>query len=358
MKLDDQKLKRVSEVLQVEIDTGRLPGAVVSVGVGEAVLYEASFGYAEKAPGVVRRMSNETIFDLASLTKVTATLPAVLALIEDGEIRLNDPVATFIPEFSHKSPQQPESTVTLHHLLTHSAGLPAHRQYYLEFANAEDILAAVRRQPLAYHPGSRVVYSDIGFILLGEIVREVTGQKLNEFARERVFEPLGMKWTSFCPPQELYGRIAATAEQPVSGVTVGTVHDENSAALHGVSGHAGLFAPLSDLVKYQQMWLGYGPSVLSPWMRQKAVQLHTAGLNGKRGLGWVRRMDDYDHTGDLWPETTVGHTGFTGTSLAFDPATKLWMIILTNDVHYGREQRRMIRLRGLLHNLVGACVVD
>lgn len=352
VRLDPKKLEHVGAVLEEEITLSRLPGAVVCVGIGSEVLYQGAFGFAENLHGVSRPMQTETIFDLASLTKVTAVLPSVLCLVEDGKIRLNDAVATFIPEFG----EQEEDKVTIRHLLTHSSGLPSHRAYYREFSNREEILEAVRRQPRRSAAGTEVVYSDIGFILLGEVIREVTGKPLDEFVQNRVFAPLGMNFTTFCPPKQWRERIAATEEDPVAGVKVGTVHDENAAALGGVSGHAGLFAPASDLVKYVQMWLGGEPSLLSPWMREKAVSLQTPGLDGRRGLGWVARRDAYDHTGDLWPDTAVGHTGFTGTSIAFDPVSELWMIVLTNDVHYGRNRRRMIRLRGLLHNIVGAAV--
>ena len=136
------------------------------------------------------------------------------------------------------------------------------------------------------------------------------------------------------------------------------VHDENAYAMGGISGHAGLFAPVSDLVKYLQLWLDREPSVLSQAIRNVAVQCHTLHLNGRRGLGWTCRHDDHDHTGDMWPESSVGHTGFTGTSIAFDPKTKLWMVLLTNDVHYGRESKTIVRLRGRVHNVIAAALTE
>jgi CubicO group peptidase (beta-lactamase class C family) len=271
-------------------------------------------------------------------------------------LRLSDPVIRFIPTFVGAE----KEGVTLRHLLTHSSGLPAFREFYRRLSNRDEILAAVIAEPLETSPGAQVVYSDLGFILLGEIVQRVTGQTLEAYARHQVFEPLGMVNTQFCPPRELALRTAATEDVPGRGVKVGVVHDENAEALGGVSGHAGLFAPARDLIRYLQMWLGLPESddnVLSATIRHLAVQPQIHGMNAARGLGWVLRGDAYDHMGDLWPQTGAGHTGFTGTSLAFDPASGLWIVLLTNCVHYGRENHLMRRLRPLIHNVVAATLL-
>ncbi|QSO50719.1 serine hydrolase [Alicyclobacillus curvatus] len=352
MKLNTSKLKRLDDFLQSEVDAGRLPGAVYAVGIGEDVMHEHALGYAENLHGVTRPMKADTIFDLASLTKVTAALPSVLQLLDAGLIRLNDSVGLFLPEFSQGS----KSSVSIRHLLTHSSGLISHRNYYELASSRAELLKLVAGESLDVPPDTTVVYSDLGFILLAQIVESVTGQQIDQYAAEHIFAPLGMHETVYCPDEGLHARIAATEEFPNLGVKVGVVHDENTYAMGGISGHAGLFAPLSDMVKYTQMWLSDENPVLSEAVRKAAVRSYTEHLNGHRGLGWTCRRDAYDHMGDLWPETAVGHTGFTGTSVALDPVSKLWMVFLTNDVHYGRENKTIVRLRGRVHNMVAAAL--
>jgi CubicO group peptidase (beta-lactamase class C family) len=350
------RLSRLGELLQTAVDAESLPGAVLAAGIGQDIVYEQALGFAERLHGVIRPMTFDTQFDLASLTKVVATLPSILLLVERGELLLSDPITRFIPTFTGAEKER----VTLRHLLTHSSGLPAHREFYRQWSGHDEILAAVIAEPLEAPPGTQVVYSDLGFILLGEIVQRVTGHPLEAYARHQVFKPLGMLNTRFCPPRELAPDIAATEDVPGQGVKVGVVHDENAEASGGVSGHAGLFAPARDLIRYLQMWLGSSESdghLLSAATRHLAVQSQTQGMNAARGLGWVLRGDTYDHMGDLWPQTGAGHTGFTGTSLAFDPVSGLWAVLLTNRVHYGRENHLMRRLRPLIHNIIAASLL-
>ncbi len=352
LKLNIGKLEALTQLLQREIPS-KIPGAVISIGIDKEVIYKKTIGFAENKNGITRLMQEDTLFDLASLTKVTATLPSVLSLIDDGKILLTDPVSKFIPEFAEGN----KSAVTVRHLLTHTSGLPPFRLYYKDYSIKEDILRAVRRESLENDPGSAVVYSDLGFILLGQIVEEVTEKSLDIYAKERIFDPLRMTNTCFCPSEDKKLSCAATEEMFGNPPKVGVVHDENAQALQGISGHAGLFAPMSDLIKYVQFWVDMKQDVLSPAIKRISTSLQTSKLEGNRGLGWVCRHDVYDHVGDLWPETTVGHTGFTGTSLAFDIDSRLWMVVLTNDVHYGREHKTIVRLRRVMHNLVGAALM-
>lgn len=357
----EKHLNRIDVLLSDAVDQGILPGAVVMVGKGPEVVYETAFGFAEHLHGVRRPMRLDMLFDLASLTKVVATLPSLLLLLDQGHIRLADPVGRFLPEFSGG----PKARVTVRHLLTHSSGLPSHREFFKTCVTPHEVLTAVKQEPLEAEPGMRVVYSDLGFILLGEVVHAVTDKTLDQYTHKNIFAPLGMTETQFCPHAGLMERIAATEDVPNRGVKVGVVHDENAEALGGVSGHAGLFAPAQDLVRYLQMWLGVPSaggisrsSVLSTAVKQLAIKAHTEELGAHRGLGWVRRGDAYDHMGDLWPTTAVGHTGFTGTSLAFDPVSQLWTVMLTNSVHFGRENPPTLRLRPLVHNIVAAAMAD
>ncbi|WP_067930062.1 serine hydrolase domain-containing protein [Alicyclobacillus kakegawensis] len=344
------RLTALGSRLQQEVDSFRIPGAVVALGNRQEIVYFETFGYAENRNGAVRKMSPDTLFDLASLTKVVATLPSLLMLMDDGRLRLSDKVVDFIPEF-------PDHEVCVLHLLTHTSGLPASRPYHRICKTPDDIWHRVRTETLEYQPGTRVVYSDVGFMLLAQIIQVVSGQPIDEYARQHVFQPLRMNRTTYCPSRELQNLCAATEASHNGPAKVGIVHDENAEAMGGISGHAGLFAPMTDLIRYVQMWTSLQYALLSSVVRRVAVRCHTADLDGRRGLGWVCRGDRYDHMGDTWPQTAVGHTGFTGTSLAFDPETGLWMILLTNDVHYGRENRTIVRLRSLLHNIAGSAIV-
>ena len=195
MKLDIAKIRRLDSLLQTEIDEGRLPGAVYSVGIGKDLLHENALGYAENLHSNVRPMQMDTIFDLASLTKVVSTLPSILLLVDQGQIRLNDRVALFLPEFSISS----KSDVTIRHLLTHSSGLASHRKYYSICSSRDEILRMVINESLDTPPDTKVVYSDLGFILLSEIVEVVSGKRIDQFATEQLFRPLGMNDTQYCP---------------------------------------------------------------------------------------------------------------------------------------------------------------
>ncbi|WP_035462113.1 serine hydrolase domain-containing protein [Alicyclobacillus macrosporangiidus] len=356
MKFDTDKLDFIGQTVRSEVESGRLPGAAFAAGVGEEVILQDAIGYAENHHGVVRLVEVDTLFDLASLTKVVATLPSILSLVDDGVIHLSQPLVEFFPDFATGDPRKEH--VTVFHLLTHASGLPAHRPYYRTCQAPSDVVSAVLNEPLEAEPGSRVTYSDLGFMLLGELVRVVTGQRIDEYVRRRIFSPIGMCQTTYLPDASWHDRIAATEVQDGRGPKVGIVHDENAEAMGGISGHAGLFSRLSDVVRYIQAWLDPSCDVLSQSVRLSAVRCQTRGLNGARGLGWVCRGDTFDHMGDLWPTTAVGHTGFTGTSVAFDPISRLWFILLTNDVHYGRDRRITKRLRPRLHNLVVAAIRD
>ena len=358
-----------------------IPGAVLAAGVRTAqpmLLHVA--GDAQRDGQARRPMTSETIFDLASLTKVTATLPCVLRLTATGAMSLDDPVRRFLPGFAGAG----KDRVTVRQLLAHTSGLPDHRTYYEYLSDAASVRAAVLAEPLAAAPGSVFRYSDLGFILLGEIAQTVSGSALNDVARLLVFDPLGMSDTMYLPPAALAGRIAAT--EPVAGFAkvgpatvgpakvgpakagpakVGTVHDENAEVLGGVAGHAGLFGCAHDLGRYAAAWLvaddakdgpesGWLPSSL----RAEALRCQTEGLDGRRGLGWGLRRDRWDNMGDGWPEAGAGHTGFTGTSISIDPQSGLWAVLLTNAVHFGRgPEHSVVGLRKQVHAAVAATLL-
>ncbi len=321
------------------------PGAAAAVGIGSQVLWRYVGGQALVHGGTPRPLSEDTWFDLASLTKVMATLPSLLVLAATGQISFLDPIRRFFPEWDVRWDR-----VTLRHLMTHTGGLVPHRDYYINLQGVEAYLAAIQVEPWDADPGTRVSYSDLGFITLGAVVERVSGRSLDSFVEEAVMAPLGIREAAFRPGSAGAASFAATELEKGQAI-VGVVHDENARAIGGVAGHAGLFGTLDAVSRYAMSWCDDAQSFLSPAVREAALRLHTEGLNGRRGLGWVLLGDSYDVAGDFWPSTGAGHTGFTGTSLQFDPLSGIWAVLLTNRVHFGRGTN-INPLRRAFHNVV------
>lgn len=336
---------------------GPIPGAVATIVHNGVMLYPRAFGWAVRTPERIAATPN-TIFDMASLTKVTATLPSVLKLLERGEFRLDDPLAVFIPEFG----QGGKEGITIRQILTHTSGLPAHIKFYEQGLRGTEIIEAICALRLTGEqvPGEKVVYSDLGFIMLSELIKRIAGLGLDEFAAKEIFAPLGMKDTCFRPAPSLRYRIAATEYRPdLDRVMWGEVHDENAYSLGGVSGHAGLFGTVYDMARYGLMWLSGGAldgvRILGEATVQAAIK-EEASVGERRGLGWQLRSRRYSSGGDLMSDRAYGHTGFTGTSIWCDPDTGTAAILLTNRVHAGREGNAHIRLRAQFANAVAASV--
>jgi CubicO group peptidase (beta-lactamase class C family) len=362
------------EVVDDAVARGVIPGAVLAAGVGSAtpVLLHVA-GDAQRDTEARRPMRADTIFDLASLTKVIATLPCVLRLVTDGEVGLDDPVRRFLPAFAQAGDGSAgKDRVTVRQLLTHSSGLPDCRRYYEYLRDPAEIRAAALSEPLVAAPGSVVCYSDVGFIALGELCALVAGLGLDQLVRDLVCEPLGLADTGFQPAPTLVGRIAST-ERVAGAAITGVVHDENAAALGGVAGHAGLFGTAADLARYAAAWACAGGEQatrlrLPAGLRAEALACQTTGLAGhgmpaRRGLGWGLRGDRWDNMGDGWPATGAGHTGFTGTSLSVDPRSGMWVVLLTNAVHFGRgPEHSVVGLRKHVHaataTMLGASIVQ
>lgn len=364
--IDRTRLQRIDDLVNRAIEAGQLPGAVIVIGYRGAVVYRKAFGRRAVVP-VAEPMTPDTIFDLASLTKVVATAPSVMRLVEEGRLRLTDRVATFIPEFARYG----KGGITIRHLLTHTSGLRPDLDLALEFSGAQEAIRRATEEVLVAQPGERVIYSDINFFLLGEIVARVSGMGLDEFARRHLFGPLGMDETFFNPPEAVRGRIAPTeACRPLAwpcggpGATMlrGVVHDPTARRMGGVAGHAGLFSTAHDLTTFCRMLLGGGAvdgrRVLAPLsvarMTSPATPPHLGEL---RGLGWDIDSAYSANRGDLLPLGSYGHTGFTGTSIWIDPRTELFVIFLSNRVHPdGRGD--VTALRGQVATVAAAAVVE
>ena len=370
-----------AELVDHAVATGLVPGAVLAAGVRTPypVLLHVA-GHAQRDAAATRSMTADTVFDLASLTKVVGTLPVMLRLAGRGDIGLDQPVSRYLPRFTEEGADEGagragraggagragKNTVTVRQLLLHISGLPGVRRYYLELHDPGEILSAALAEPLVAPPGTAFAYSDVGFISLGELAEAVTGAGLDELVQEAVCGPLGMTATRYLPPAGWASRIAAT--EVVDGVAkVGVVHDENAEILGGVAGHAGLFGTAADLARYAAAWAGNadedalllegaGRDSGPLWgMRAEALRCQTEGLGARRGLGWGLRRDIYDNMGDGWPAAGAGHTGFTGTSLSLDPVSGLWAVLLTNAVHFGRgPEHSVVGLRKQVHAAVAA----
>jgi uncharacterized protein YbbC (DUF1343 family)/CubicO group peptidase (beta-lactamase class C family) len=330
----------IAPLVDAAIARHELPGAVVLVGRGDSVVYRRAFGQRAVAPSA-EAMTEDTIFDLASLTKVVATTTSVMKLVEEGRIRLNDPVAQHIADFGKYN----KSGITIRHLLTHTSGLRPDLELEVEFRGADEaIRRAIEEVPTA-PPGERFVYSDINFFLLGDIVRRVSGQRLDAYAKEDIFDPLGMKETTFLPPESWRPRIAPTEkcgqfEWPCTGAAFlrGVVHDPTARRMDGVAGHAGLFSTAADLSRFCRMLLAGGrlgaARVLSPATVARMTSPSTPPeMRAVRGLGWDIDSSYSSNRGELFPIGSYGHTGFTGTSLWLDPASTSYVIFLSNRVH-------------------------
>ena len=340
--IDLSRLDAIPPLVEQAIADRKLPGAVVLVGRGDTVFYEKAIGRRAVLP-TPEAMTLDTIFDLASLTKVVATTTSVMKLVEDGRVRLSDRVSTFVPGFERHG----KADITIRQLMTHTSGLRPD----LDSANswtgaATAIELAIDEIPTA-PPGERFIYSDINYFLLGDIVRRVSGMPLNEFARTRIFEPLGMKDTMFLPPASLQPRIAPTepctefgwpCDGPGAKMMRGVVHDWTARRMGGVAGHAGLFSTAADLSIFCRMLLDggryNGVRILSPLTVAKMTTAASApGDPNLRGLGWDIDSSFSSNRGELLPIGSFGHTGFTGTSLWIDPLTREFVVFLSNRVH-------------------------
>jgi len=362
---DVARLASLDPLVESAIAEHQLPGAVIFVGHGDVPVTLKAYGSRALVPAQ-ERMTTDTVFDVASLTKVVATTTSVMQLLEQGRLRLSDRVSTFIPEFGRYGKEE----VTIRHLLTHVSGLRPDLDLSLEFSGSDEAIRRASEEVLDAAPGERFVYSDINFFLLGDIVRRVSGETLDVYAKRHVFEPLGMKDTMFTPPASLRGRIAPTEPCAplawpcsVPGATMlrGVVHDPTARRMGNVAGHAGLFSTAADLARFCRMLLRGGEldgvRVLSPL----TVALMTSpasppGHRTVRGLGWDIDSTFSANRGELLPRGSFGHTGFTGTSLWIDPATKIFVVFLSNRVHPDGKGD-VTPLRAKVATVVGAAYV-
>ncbi|MDP6977399.1 MAG: serine hydrolase domain-containing protein [Myxococcota bacterium] len=372
-----RKLGRVERAVDKSIERAEIPGAVVVARMpkeGEVLEHECVRGHAVLQPERLP-MTRKTIFDLASLTKPLATTASIMLLVKDGLVDLDDPVAKVLPSFADRD----KEAVTIRHLLTHSSGLKPWRGFHELLIQKERktgervlgtpegrawILDRVLRSGLVHDPGEAAVYGDLDFIALGALVEEVTKQPLDRFCAERIFEPLGMNDTRFLPlpvdgssgvPEPLRRRIAATEDCAWRDRIVwGEVHDPNASAMGGVAGHAGLFAPADDVMTFALAFLDgwHGRSEFFP---QELVRTFCARQHlpedSDWALGWDTPTKGSSSSGERFSENSVGHLGFTGTSLWIDLEREAIVVMLTNRVHLVAKRSRF-DLRPAVHDFI------
>jgi uncharacterized protein YbbC (DUF1343 family)/CubicO group peptidase (beta-lactamase class C family) len=364
--LDAARLAQIGPVVEEAVAAHELPGAVIVAGRGDRIEYRQAFGNRALIPSV-EPMTLDTIFDLASLTKVVATTTAVMQLVENGRIRLADKVSAYVPGFERYG----KDRITIRHLLTHTSGLRPDLELSVSFeGEGEAIRRAIEEVPVA-SPGERFVYSDINFLLLGHIVWRVSGERLDAYAARHVFTPLGMSATTFLPAASLASRIAPTEAcerlawpcgQPGAAMMRGLVHDPTARRMGGVAGHAGLFSTGDDLSIFVRMLLDggtwHGARILSPLSVATMTRRATpTTMTARRGLGWDIDSAYSSNRGELLPIGSFGHTGFTGTSIWADPLTGAWIVFLSNRVHPDGHGD-VTALRARVANIVASAVPD
>src|ERR1051325_6433843 len=354
-----ERIAGMDAIINASIEKKELPGAVVLVARHGKTVWRKAYGARAVEPQR-EAMTLDTIFDLASLTKVVATTTSIMMLVEDGKIRLTDPVVQFIPEMKGEG----RDAITIEHLMTHVSGFAPDFDLRDRWSGYDEAIKRLYREPLRSQPGARFVYSDINYIALGEVVHRVSGLMLDEFARRNIFVPLGMRDTAFrrldfSPRSRSQAEAYATRIAPTekrrsqmnylgdTGADAGTerddwlrgqVHDPTSFRMGGAAGHAGLFSTADDLAIFCQMLLNggsyNGARILSPMTIATMTRPHAVAENGAaRGLGWDIATSFSSNRGDLFPLGSFGHTGFTGTSIWIDPASDSFVIFLSNRVH-------------------------
>jgi CubicO group peptidase (beta-lactamase class C family) len=341
--MSERLIPSLDSIIEAAIADRASPGAAIAVGRSGRIVASKGYGrtdWAQGAPAV----TDSTLYDLASLTKVVATTTAAMILEEEGRLDLDRPVTRYLPGFDAPD----KAAITPRMLLAHNSGMNAYHTLYREAKGREEYLKAINARPLAHPPGTHFEYIDWNLIVLQLVVERVTGEPLDAFLGKRVFEPLGMRDTRFNPPESLRPRIAPTEVQAFRGGQVwGVVHDENAWSLGGVAGHAGLFSSARDLGVFATMMLNGGeyggvrilrPETISRWTRRQNPE------TSSRALGWDTPYPG-SSAGRYFSPTSFGHTGFTGTSIWMDPVNGVFVVLLTNRINPTRDNPKLGPLR-------------
>ena len=352
-------LMEVDHIMQKAMDDSTFPGGVVGVMRDGALVWNQPYGYFDYSK--TRAVQDTDSYDLASLTKVIATTTAVMRLVDERKLSLDDRVHKFIPEFDSGKKRQ----ITIRHLLLHTSGLPAFKVYVDRYKTRGEILNAIKNEPLEQSPGERYVYSDLGFILLADIVEQITDQRLDRYVRNRFYGPMAM-YTAYFNPRSVGWLARITPPTEIDdvwnrGTVRGVVHDERAYFMNGVAGHAGLFGSVRDVATYAQMLLNNGTYAGRQFLSQEVIEQFTqrqSPLN-PRGYGFDRKSEGFSSAGELTGPNTYGHLGFTGTSLWIDPDENIAIILLTNRTYPNREMGKNIsRVRADIADAVMRSIIE
>jgi len=379
--MSSSRLRRLDVIINKAILNYEFPGAVVIVGRHGKVVFQKAYGQSQLKPAA-HPMQYSMLFDLASITKPVATATSIMILVERGEIRLQDKVKDFIPEFklyenikeTAENPaaveeeiedNEPAQDALLLHLLTHTSGLPPYikedeaKEILGSTCSTEELVGMISGLDKLNPPGEEFRYSCLGFITLAHIIEQVSGLSVDEFAQRNIFQPLNMRHTMFNPPPELK-KMCVPTEILEEHLLIGIVHDPLARLQGGVSGNAGLFSTADDLAVFAQMLLNKGEfrkrRVLSPLTVERMTEIYRKLFFAGRGLGWDLESSYSSNTGDLFGPYAIGHTGYTGTSICIDPETGTFIIFLTNRVHPD-DSGNITSLRSKVANVVAAAII-
>ncbi len=348
----------IDNIMELAVKDSVFPGAVLLFGINQNVLYNKAFGnytYDKNSANV----KTNSIFDLASVSKVAATTSAAMLLVQENKLNLNDKVVKYLPEFNNNGKDE----ITIRNILLHNTGLPAFKKYYDEYSTAAEVIDDIMNLELNSKPGEKYVYSDLGMITLQKVIEKITNKTLDVFLKENLFAVLDMNRTMYNPSEEMKKECVPTEDDDFYRMRLlqGEVHDERAYMLNGVAGHAGLFSTAEDLSKLVRTYLNNGkyknkqifkPEILSEWTTKQTAQ-------STRGLGWdTKTIDGYSSAGNYFSGNSFGHTGYTGTSVWVDKDSKLFVILLSNRVHPTRANRKISQFRPIIHDAIYRALFD
>jgi len=367
--MDSIRLGRIDAVINTAISKGDFPGAVILVGRKGKVVFRKAYGYRQWIP-TRKKMTPDTIFDMASMTKPLATAASILLLLEQGRLRLWDQVTDFIPAFKpflkkEGGEEEQIGGAMIWHLLTHTSGLPPYtdeegvKAVYGESCSTENLVHYIAQLDKISVPGEEFHYSCLGYITLAHIINQITGYTVAQYSLMNIYKPLGMMDTFYMPGEDVFDRCAPTEIQN-GNLLIGKVHDPLASLQGGVSGNAGLFSKADDLYRFARMLLNQGElsgrRIFSPISVKRMTEIYGRSGFAGRGLGWDLDSDYSTNGGDLFGQESYGHTGYTGTSIWIDPETEMVVIFLTNRVH-PVDKGAVISTRSRVANVVAASVI-
>ena len=342
----------IAQLMQQAIADSVFPGAAMAIGTDKEIIYSNGFGhftYDMQSPEV----TTNSIFDLASVSKVVGTTSAAMILVDQNKMSLDDKVIKYLPSFNNKG----KKNITIRNLLLHNSGLAPFKRYYDEFTNADEVINDIMNLSLVNPPGKKYVYSDLGMITLQKVIEKISSKSLDVFLEENLFTKLNMNQTMYNPSNEIKSNCVPTELDDFWRMRLlqGEVHDERAYMLNGVAGHAGLFSTVEDLSKFAMLMLNNGEyegnqiisnEIVDEWTTKQTEQ-------SDRALGWdTKSIEGYSSAGKYFSKDSFGHTGFTGTSIWVDKNNKLFVILLSNRVHPTRANKNISKFRPIIHDAV------